>query len=101
MRALIYSVSAGAGHVRAAEAIHDAFKKFHPDVEVECVDVMKLVPAAFKKAYADSYLKVVNSLPSVWGWLYTRADRVAPDSAIATVRKFVQRLNTGKILDHA
>ncbi len=101
MRVLIYSVSAGAGHVRAAEAILQAFRRFHPGVEAEHVDVMKLVPHAFKKAYTDTYLKVVNSLPSVWGWLYTRADRMAPNSALVSVRKFVQRLNTRDILQHA
>ena len=101
MRVLIYSVSAGAGHVRAADAVLTAFKRSHPEVEAEHVDVMKLVPAAFKKAYADSYLKVVNSLPSVWGWLYSKADKVPQTSALVSVRKFVQRLNTGDILAHA
>jgi len=101
MRVLIYSVSAGAGHVRAAEAALNAFKRYHPEVEVEHVDVMKLVPAAFRKSYVDSYLKIVNSLPSVWGWLYARTDRLPPASAFATVRKFVQRLNTQDILAHA
>jgi len=101
MRVLIYSVSAGAGHVRAAEAVLAAFKRFHPDVAAEHVDVMKLVPPVFKKAYADSYLKVVNSLPSVWGWLYTKADKIPQTSALVSVRKFVQRLNTEKILNHA
>jgi len=101
MRVLIYSVSAGAGHMRAAEAVLSAFKRYHPDVEAEHVDVMTLVPPAFKKAYADSYLKVVNSLPSVWGWLYAKTDRMPPQSALASVRKFVQRLNTKDIIAHA
>ena len=101
MRVLIYSVSAGAGHVRAAEAALSAFKRYHPGVEAEHFDVMKLVPPAFRKSYADSYLKVVNSLPSVWGWLYAKTDRLPPESAFASVRKFVQRLNTRDILAHA
>src|SRR6476659_3765163 len=101
MRVLVYSVSAGAGHVRAAAAICAAFKRYHPAVEVEHTDVMKLVPPAFKKAYADTYLKVVNSLPSVWGWLYAKADKVPSTSALVSVRKYVQRLNTKDILNHA
>lgn len=101
MRVLIYSVSAGAGHVRAAEAVLSAFKRYHPGVEADHLDVMKLVPPAFKKAYADSYLKVVNSLPGVWGWLYARSNKMPPQSALASVRKFVQRLNTKDILAHA
>src|SRR5262245_6186667 len=101
MRVLLYSVSAGAGHVRAAEAIPQAFKRFHPQVTAEHIDVMKLVPATFKKAYADSYLKVINSLPSVWGWLYQKSDQVPQTSALVSVRKFVQKLNTKEILNHA
>lgn len=101
MRVLIYSVSAGAGHVRAAEAVLQAFKRFHPGVEAEHIDVMKLVPPTFKKAYADSYLKVINSLPSVWGWLYQKSDQVPQTSALVSVRKFVQKLNTKEILEHA
>ncbi|HYF50904.1 MAG TPA: glycosyltransferase [Planctomycetota bacterium] len=101
MRVLIYSVSAGAGHIRAAEAVLSAFRRYHPTVEVEHVDVMKLVPKAFKKAYADSYLKVVNSLPSIWGWLYAKADKIPQTSAMVSVRKFVQKLNTNEIREHA
>jgi len=101
MRVLIYSVSAGAGHVRAGEAVVSAFRRYHPSVEVENVDIMKLVPKAFKKAYADSYLKVVNSLPSIWGWLYAKADKIPQASALISVRKFVQKLNTRDIRDHA
>ena len=101
MRVLIYSVSAGAGHVRSAEALLAAFKRFHPEVEAVHVDVMKLVPPAFKKAYADSYLKLINSLPSVWGWLYTKTDKIPQTSALASIRKFIQRLNTKSILEHA
>jgi processive 1,2-diacylglycerol beta-glucosyltransferase len=101
MRVIIYSVSAGAGHVRAAEAMLAAFQKFHPGVHAEHVDVMKLVPPTFKKAYVDSYLSLVNALPSVWGWLYSKADRMPQDSAMTSVRKFVQKLNTRAIIDHA
>jgi processive 1,2-diacylglycerol beta-glucosyltransferase len=101
MRVLVYSVAAGAGHIRAADAICAAFKRYHPSVEVEHTDVMKLVPRTFKKAYSDTYLKVVNSLPSVWGWLYAKADRIPSNSALVTVRKFVQRLNTNGIRQHA
>ncbi len=101
MRILIYSVSAGAGHVRAADALLTALKRYHSDVEAEHVDVMKLVPASFKNAYVDSYIQLVNTLPSVWGWLYNRSDKIPQTSALASVRKFVQKLNTQRIVEHA
>lgn len=101
MRILIYSVSAGAGHVRAADAMKTAFNKYHPDVEVEHVDVMKLVPTAFKKAYVDSYIQLVNKMPTVWGWLYNKSDTIPQTSALASVKRFVQKLNTRDIVEHA
>jgi processive 1,2-diacylglycerol beta-glucosyltransferase len=101
MRVLIYSVCAGAGHVRAAEALAAAFKRYHPHVETENIDVMKLVPPAFKQAYVDSYLGLVNTLPHVWGWLYSKSDTIPHTSALISIRRFVQKLNTKKIIEHA
>ena len=38
-RILIVSVKAGAGHLKAAEAVEGAFAKYHPDVEVKNIDL--------------------------------------------------------------
>ncbi len=92
----ILSVSAGAGHVRAAEALEAAAARWYPEVETIHLDLMDLVPKLFRKSYADSYVKVVQNLPAFWGYLYARTDRQEADSAMNRLRAAVERLNTRK-----
>ena len=94
---LALSVSAGAGHVRAAQALQAAAARYRPEVEVVHVDVMELVSKLFRKAYADSYLKVVERHPALWGYLYDRADTEKVDSALNRLRIEVERLNLQKV----
>jgi processive 1,2-diacylglycerol beta-glucosyltransferase len=47
-RIAVFSVSAGSGHVRAAQALKAAADLWHPDVEVVHVDLMELVPKLFR-----------------------------------------------------
>lgn len=93
-RIAIFSVSAGAGHVRAAQAIEAAAGALFPNVEATHVDVMSLVSRAFRKTYADGYLQVVGRGPALWGYLYTRTDRVATESTVNRLRETIERLNT-------
>ena len=90
----IFSVSAGAGHVRAAMAIQAFAEKEFPQVKATHVDVMTLVPEMFKKLYTDSYIKIVENHPTFWGYLYKKADREKVDSVLNKVRRAVERLNT-------
>jgi processive 1,2-diacylglycerol beta-glucosyltransferase len=97
-RLAILSVSAGAGHVRAAEAIRAAAERWYPGVEPVHIDVMDLVPKLFRKSYADSYVRVVQDHPAFWGYMYARTDRQAADSALNRMRSAVERLNTRKFM---
>jgi processive 1,2-diacylglycerol beta-glucosyltransferase len=96
---LLLSVSAGAGHIRAAEAIRSAALREQPDVRIEHLDVMEVVPSLFKRLYADSYLKLINRHPAFWGYLYHASDRTRPDSTMTRLREALERLNTRKLLD--
>jgi len=75
VRALITSVSAGSGHVRAAQAIEAAFKQEHPDVEALHVNVMDLVSKPFRRLYEDGYMLLADKAPAMWGWLYETTAR--------------------------
>ena len=57
-RLLLFSVSAGAGHVRAAQAI-----------EVTHLDLLTLVPTWFRKAFGEWYLEIVGRHPNLWAHL--------------------------------
>jgi processive 1,2-diacylglycerol beta-glucosyltransferase len=89
----ILSVSAGAGHVRAAQAIEASIGLAHPGVTAVHLDVMDLVPRLFRKLYAESYLTVVDRHPALWGYLYHTADRARPDSTLTRLRQGIERLN--------
>ena len=69
-RVLVFSASAGAGHVRAAEALDLAFQAAEPGIAVRHHDALQSTSAVFRKLYADAYLEMVNHAPDVLGWLY-------------------------------
>jgi processive 1,2-diacylglycerol beta-glucosyltransferase len=98
-RIAIFSVSAGAGHVRAAQALEAAAVGM-PSVETVHVDVMTLVPRPFRKAYTDGYLKVSSVTPALWGYMYKRTDTADVDSAVNTLREAIERLNLRKFDHH-
>ncbi len=96
---LILSVSAGAGHVRAAEALRAHAGEAYPDVKAIHLDLMEWVPSMFRKVYADSFLYVVEKYPEVWGYLYGRTDKPPREfSKLEVLRKAVERLNTVKFM---
>ena len=98
-RILVLSVSAGGGHVRAAQALCAAAQPAFPQLEVTHVDVMDLVSQAFRKLYAGSYIKLVEKLPIAWAWLYQSTDRRSARSTVDQLRRRIQRLNTRKLDD--
>lgn len=98
-RILVLSVSAGAGHVRAAEALRAQARESFPGVEVTHLDLMELVSSAFKALYAEFYIKLVEHHPSVWAYLYRQTDRMPRDAWYARVRRAIERLNTRKLHD--
>jgi len=93
----LFSVSAGAGHVRAAQALQAAAEKWYPGVETVHVDLMDLVPKLFRTVYTDTYLRIVERHPAVWGYLYHRADHERSDSILNRFRIAVERLNTREL----
>ena len=67
---LVLSVSAGAGHVRAAEAICAAARVAKPQVRATHLDLLTLVSRDFRKLYGESYIRLVEKLPQLWSYLY-------------------------------
>lgn len=92
---LLLSVSAGAGHMRAAEAIR---AHAGADVVASHLDVMDYVTAGFRKLYTDFYITLVNKAPALWGYLYHASNEAQADSSMQRLRRGVERLNTGALL---
>ena len=74
-RVLLLSVSAGAGHMRAAEALEKAFKATADGVEVQHLDVLNYTNKVFRHLYSKAYIDLVNKIPEVPGWMYDRLDK--------------------------
>ena len=94
---LVLSVSAGAGHVRAAEAVCAAARGAHPAVRATHLDLLTLVSRDFRKLYGEQYIKLVEKLPQFWSFLYAKADRPSRDSLLGKLKRAVERLNTRKL----
>lgn len=97
-RILLISVSAGAGHTRAADALRAYAAKFGPEVTARHIDVMDFVTTTFRKFYTDLYIRMVNKTPMLWGWLYQITNDAQPDSSMQRLRRSVERLNTQALL---
>src|SRR5436190_17569299 len=74
-RVLLLSASAGAGHVRAAEAVEKAFQATAGDVEVQHLDVLNYTNKLFRHLYSKAYIDLVNKMPEVPGWIYDKFDK--------------------------
>jgi len=96
-RIAVFSVSAGSGHVRAAQALQAAAARWYPDVELLHVDLMELVPKLFRTIYTDTYIKMIEQHPALWGYLCERTDREKIDSSLSRLRSAVEGLNTRKL----
>jgi processive 1,2-diacylglycerol beta-glucosyltransferase len=95
---LLLSVSAGAGHARAAEAIRAYAAIGDPASMVIHLDVMDYVTLGFRQIYTDFYLKLVNHAPTLWGYLYNFTNEVKRDSSIEKWRRGLERWNAKKLL---
>ena len=76
-KVLLLSASAGAGHVRAAEAIEKAFKEAADGEgrEVQHLDILNYTNKVFRHLYSKAYIDLVNKVPEVPGWVYDKLDK--------------------------
>jgi processive 1,2-diacylglycerol beta-glucosyltransferase len=96
-RIAVFSVSAGSGHVRAAQALKAAADLWYPETEVVHIDLMEYVPSLFRTIYTETYIKMIEQHPALWGYLYDRTDREKIDSSLSRFRSTIETLNTRKL----
>lgn len=90
-RVLIFSASAGSGHVRAAEALAKAFHGDDRVGKVLNVDSLQYTNKLFRDFYSKLYDQLVQSAPQILGWAYKASDEPWKGDA---VRIALDRLNT-------
>ncbi|MEJ7713466.1 MAG: glycosyltransferase [Pyrinomonadaceae bacterium] len=97
-KVLVLSASAGAGHIRAAQAIERAIRDLNAAEDVRHIDTLEYTNKVFRHLYSKAYIEMVNKTPDVLGWLYDTLDkpwknerrRLALDKL--NTRSFVQML---------
>jgi processive 1,2-diacylglycerol beta-glucosyltransferase len=67
---LIVSVKAGAGHLKAAEAVEAAFTKYQSSAEVKNIDLLDYSNDFIKYLYGKMYLDVVKTIPELYAYSY-------------------------------
>lgn len=96
---LVCSASAGAGHMRAAEAVEKAIAHRRPDASVRHVDVLSLATPAFRRLYGQGYVDFVNAAPEVVGAVFDRTNRTTPHPAARKLGSLLQRSQLRKFED--
>ena len=74
-KVLVLSASAGAGHMRAAEAVERAVLEMGAAEEVRHIDTLAYTNKLFRHLYSKAYIEMVNKTPEVLGWLYDHLDK--------------------------
>jgi len=92
-KVMVLSAAAGAGHVRAAEALVSAFAL--RGIHATHVEALKHANPLFRRAYSDLYLQLVNRQPQLLGYLYHALDR---PWQLEKRRLALDRLNTGPLI---
>jgi processive 1,2-diacylglycerol beta-glucosyltransferase len=94
-RVLVLSASAGAGHLRAADAIEKAIRVRDLASDVQHLDVLKYTNKVFRHLYSKAYIDLVNNAPEVLGWLYDYLDDPRKNDPI---RAAFDRLNANPFI---
>lgn len=95
---LILSVSAGNGHVRAAQALCATAEALTPACSATHIDAMAHVASGFRKVYTDWYVQLVNRAPEVWSYLHQKADSTPHSATSQRLRRGIERVSAGALL---
>jgi processive 1,2-diacylglycerol beta-glucosyltransferase len=95
---LVVSATAGAGHVRAGEALVAAAGSLGQPVAIRHADVLDFTSPVFKKLYSQSYYEIVQRSPELWGYLYKKSESKKPLGRKAGLMKLFDHFNYKKYL---
>jgi processive 1,2-diacylglycerol beta-glucosyltransferase len=93
-RVLILSVSAGTGHVKAAEALERVFRQQPGVGAVRNVDALRFTNRLFRDFYSKLYVQLIHRAPTILGIVYNSMDEPWKTDRM---RLMLDRLNTGPL----
>jgi len=74
MRILLATITAGAGHLQAAAALHESWLQARPQDVVQRLDLLTFFSPLHKKIYSDGYVKLIAHAPELWGLVFNTMD---------------------------
>jgi processive 1,2-diacylglycerol beta-glucosyltransferase len=98
MRILIATVTAGAGHVQAAAALEEAWCTARPQDSVQRLDVLDFTPRFYRKAYLETYLKIVAHAPELYAHVFKRTDNPSLVRKLARFRRTLGNLTAPRFI---
>ncbi len=73
-RILIISCTGGAGHIRAAEALHKTAQALKLPIHTEHYNILDFTPRFFSNLYAQTYINLVKFTPNFWSYFYNKLE---------------------------
>ncbi|MBI5216476.1 MAG: glycosyltransferase [Ignavibacteriae bacterium] len=102
---LLLSTTAGAGHVRAADALKRTAETLFSSVEVEHRDILDFTTPLFRKIYSQVNNTIAGHAPELWGFIYKKSESqgiIKPKHPLLKLfdqfnfKKYLQYLNEWK-----
>lgn len=94
MKILVIYASAGAGHLKAAEALYNGIQK-SKNHDVILVDALDYSSFLFKRFYKETYFFLISKIPGVWGFFFWLLDIPWLQPLVRGLRRLQNRMNTG------
>lgn len=100
-RVIILSVSAGTGHMQAAEALKESILEKNPLAEVIVLDTFRYTSPFLEKVVLGTYMEMLKITPVVYGYLYRRAEKGQPLSGFAKheFNRILNKFSASKLLN--
>ncbi len=89
MRILIGTVTAGGGHLAAANALKEAWLEQRPEDTVECWDLLDFFSALHRRMYIRGYVRLVQHAPDVWGAVFKKTDEPSMARRLRSIKGLV------------
>jgi len=96
MKILFIYASAGAGHLKAAEAVYNGIKKFS-QYDAVLVDALDYSSPWFRSLYRKTYTFLISKIPFVWGFFFTVLDVRWLQPAVRIIRRIQNSINTQRL----
>jgi len=100
MKILIATVTAGGGHLQAAAAIEEAWTTLFPRDQVTKVDLLDFVSGLQRRVYLQTYVKLVEHAPEMWGLVFKKTDNNAWVQKLTRFRRAYARTTNRRFVKH-